>query len=217
MRTITKPVPLSVIVGWSVLRRGRPKPKPYSHATVLRTSVIDVAQLGRIFEGSKQKQQKRFFTSNMWGYLAELDSSVFDSPPERGFCRKRKLLRSSLSSRKVITVNFPFTPLHVLISVKIRSRAVSLSSASFLPPSISTNNSTSLRTCLLLVKVAAVIGETFSIDVLGAIFPVELDEAALKAHLNTLVFKNFLTEESSTGRSQCFKFTHSMVRVWQKF
>lgn len=63
MRTITKPVPLSVIVGWSVLRRGRPKPKPYSHATVLRTSVIDVAQQGRIFEGSKQKQQERFLTS----------------------------------------------------------------------------------------------------------------------------------------------------------
>lgn len=67
--------------------------------------------------------------------------------------------------------------------------------------------------CLLLVKVAAVIGETFTFDVLRAIFPVDLDEEPLKAHLSTLVFKNFLIEEDSSSRSQSFKFTHSMVRA----
>lgn len=61
------------------------------------------------------------------------------------------------------------------------------------------------------------IGETFAFDVLHAVFPVDLDKAMLSNHLNTLVFKNFLTaEDSPTGGPKCFKFTHSMVRVAQR-
>lgn len=58
------------------------------------------------------------------------------------------------------------------------------------------------------------IGETFCFDVLHAIFPINLQEDVLKAHLSSLVFKNFLTEEANkSSSSQCFKFTHSMVRL----
>lgn len=64
------------------------------------------------------------------------------------------------------------------------------------------------------LKVASVIGEIFTWDVLRAVLPVDLDEETLTKHLNTLVFKNFLTMENNpSSTSQCFKFTHSMVRV----
>lgn len=67
----------------------------------------------------------------------------------------------------------------------------------------------------MCAKVAAVIGETFSFDVLHAVFPVDLDEESLATHLADLVFKNFLTiedESNPTDKSpRRFKFTHSLV------
>lgn len=107
-------------------------------------------------------------------------------------------------------------PVYALVVMKLPSRSSLISASSSRrrhPPPFSTS-----RSFLLLVKVAAVIGETFSFDILLAIFPVYLEEAALDAHLSTLVYKNFLTEENNPSRSRSFKFTHSMVRVcWRKF
>lgn len=101
----------------------------------------------------------------------------------------------------------PSIHVHTLIGVEIPSR-ITLS-----PVYFSRDRLSLLCACPLLVKVAAVIGETFSLDVLRAIFPMDLDEESMRAHLSTLVFKNFLTEEDSSSRSQIFKFTHSMVRA----
>lgn len=61
------------------------------------------------------------------------------------------------------------------------------------------------------------IGETFTFDVLHAVFPVDLDEEYLATHLADLVFKNFLTIEDDRSptedRPRRFKFTHSLVCV----
>lgn len=66
-------------------------------------------------------------------------------------------------------------------------------------------------------EVAAVIGETFSLNVLEKVFPLDLDETVLKKHLSLLVDANFLM--LSVAGEDCYKFTHSLVRTcfaWRK-
>ncbi|CAB1106927.1 unnamed protein product [Ectocarpus sp. CCAP 1310/34] len=69
-------------------------------------------------------------------------------------------------------------------------------------------------TASLVLKVAAVIGEKFTLNVLYAVFPVDVDEATLATHLNSLVSKNFLAVENPSAMMQgtlCFKFKHSLM------
>lgn len=61
-------------------------------------------------------------------------------------------------------------------------------------------------------QVAAVIGETFSFDILEKVLSLDIDEATLQKHLNVLVESNFLLSWNDLSTCKLwFRFTHSMV------
>lgn len=61
---------------------------------------------------------------------------------------------------------------------------------------------------------AAVIGESFSFEILEKVFPLDIDELTLQTYLNVLVEGNFLLSWSDSATCKlCFRFIHSMVSL----